>query len=148
MKKQNKIILIGIMMSIAVWITLVEIDNVLDGGLHDTSIRSDKLVDPNNECWVENEFGDLVKCDFTGKGSATIEFDNDFLQPSFTIDGKLYEKYPCNKEIVEIYNTRTKVNYNDKTVSIFAPLFENEAHKKEFYDKLEECGQKIIDGEK
>ena len=72
MKKRNKNILLGMLTIILVWITIVEINNLLDGGLHDTRIGA------NNSNIFSNIFGTEVELD-----GSSIDLDPD-LSPSYS----------------------------------------------------------------
>jgi hypothetical protein len=74
MKKQNKILLLSMLAIILVWITIVEISNLLDGGLHDTSVGSDK----------SNIFSNIFGPE-DGMGGGAIDMDPD-LSPSYALD--------------------------------------------------------------
>ena len=45
MKKQNKLILLSMLAIILAWIAIVEINNLLDGGLHDMSRCQREIAD-------------------------------------------------------------------------------------------------------
>ena len=74
MKKQNKIILLSILAIILIWITIVEISNLLDGGLHDTSMRKNKSNIFSNIFGSEDEISE-----------GPIDLDPN-LSPSYALD--------------------------------------------------------------
>lgn len=74
MKKQNKLILFSMLAIILVWITIVEINNLLDGGLHDTSMGSDK----------SNIFSNIFGPEYEISGGS-IDLDPN-LSPSYALD--------------------------------------------------------------